>query len=120
MSCLKQTISDNVGLNPSVRIHEYNLDDKPMESLALSEGFLLPSNSRIKHSPSTPTLADSSLVNQNFVLNITDIINDGFLNGDDEHLSKELMNIGVTMDGSGDSKFKLDIHFLIKYFFFIL
>jgi hypothetical protein len=63
--------------------------------------------------PSDDTDLDKILVESS-------IANDGFLKVDDEQLSKELMNIGLTMDGSGDSKFKIDIYFLINYFFFFL
>lgn len=43
---------------------------------------------------------------------------DSFLKIDDEEWSKQLVNIGVTMDGSGDSMFKLDIIFWNIFFFF--
>jgi hypothetical protein len=164
MACSKERISDKIWLNhiddQSAKIDEYNLDDKTMESHALNEGFLLPSNHRKKSSLITPTSTDSSVVNRNSALNGTlsttcktisvidvknqiptpsddtdldkilverSISNDGFLKVDDEQLSKELMNIGLTMDGSGDgmdgsgdSKFKIDIYFLINYFLFFL
>jgi len=132
IACSKETISDKTGLNHiddvSAKIDDYDL------SHLLNEGFLLISNNRKKS-------VDSSVVDRNSKLNgalsttcktITGIDAknqtsidtadeiDRFWKVDDEQLSEELINIEVAIDGSGDIKFKLDIHFLTNYFFFVL
>lgn len=108
----KETISDKIWLN---HIDDYDLNKKATKSHILNEGFLLLSNNRKKSSVVTrKTITGIDTKNQTS----TSIDNgdeiDTFLKVNDE----QLINIEAAIDGSGDSKFTMPIHYLINYFFF--
>ena len=116
-----------------------------MESHPLNEGFLLLSDNHKKSTSVTPTLPNSTWksitaidvrnemsssighLNRRLLNEPNDVTSeytpidhdrkmDNFLGINDEELRQQLINIEVTVDGSGDSMFALDIHFS-KYSF---
>jgi hypothetical protein len=86
-----ESISDKTWLNQienlSEKIHDYNLDIKTKENQLFNEGFILLTDNQKKsaiRSTNSQTLIENN----------------------DKEMSNELFNIGVTIDGSGDSMFK--------------